>query len=338
MAGWRRTWCRGNTSPVEVGTGFFQRRPRVPVILNVHLGERLDPHRRGHCVLRQRGSAERRQAHPRGRGADPRHPRDRVSDHRRQRRRARRGVDLSGYGATRPHRPRRGHRRAAQHPLTPRARYTYSSGAAMRVIVVDDSVIVREGLRRLLEAEGHQVVDAVARPEQVAAAVAATGPDAVILDIRMPPTYTDEGLQIAMSLRKSRPELGILVLSQYAVPEYATQLLESGPRGTGYLLKDRILEPLELTHALQRLAEGGTVVDLDVVGELLAARQTNDPVDRLTTRERDVLQLMAEGLSDKGIAERLYLSPNTIGTHVQHIFRSPPPTAVTTTPTLPTSA
>lgn len=190
----------------------------------------------------------------------------------------------------------------------------------MRVIIVDDSVIVREGLRRLLEAEGHQVVDAVARPELVGSAVATTQPDAVILDIRMPPTFTDEGVQIAASLRRARPGLGILVLSQYAIPEYATRLLESGARGTGYLLKDRILEPLQLTQALRRLGSGGTVVDPDVVGELLAARQADDPLDRLTAREREVLRLMAEGLSDKGIAERLFLSLNTIGTHVRHIF------------------
>ncbi len=191
----------------------------------------------------------------------------------------------------------------------------------MRVIVVDDSVIVREGLRRLLDAEGHEVVDAIARPEHVIAAVTAGNPDVVIVDIRMPPTFTDEGLQVAAVLRKAMPELGILVLSQYAVPEYATRLLENGPRGTGYLLKDRILEPLQLSQALQRLADGGTVIDPDVVGELLASRQADDPLGRLSGREREVLRLMAEGLSDKGIAERLFLSLNTVGTHVQHIFR-----------------
>lgn len=191
----------------------------------------------------------------------------------------------------------------------------------MRVIVVDDSVIVREGLKRLLEAENHVVVDAVARPERVAAVVATTGPDAVILDIRMPPTYTDEGLLLAASLRATYPGLGILVLSQYAIPEYATRLLRSGARGTGYLLKDRILEPLQLTDALQRLHRGGTVIDPDVVGELLSSGAVGVPLDRLTPRERDVLRLMAQGLSDKGIAERLYLSPNTVGTHVQRVFR-----------------
>lgn len=191
----------------------------------------------------------------------------------------------------------------------------------MRVIVVDDSVIVREGLRRLLEAEGHQVVDLVPRPEQVAAAVATGRPDAVILDIRMPPTFTDEGVRLATELRTTVPHLAILVLSQYAVPEYATRLLESGATGTGYLIKDRVLEPLQLSQALRRLREGGTVVDPDVVGELLTAKRSNDPLDALSEREHEVLGLMAEGLSDRGIAERLFVSLNTVGTHVRHIFQ-----------------
>lgn len=191
----------------------------------------------------------------------------------------------------------------------------------MRVIVVDDSVIIREGLRRLLEAEGHEVVDVLSRPDQVAVAVATRRPDAVILDIRMPPSFTDEGVRLAISLRKVMPDLRILVLSAYAVPEYATRLLENGATGTGYLIKDRVLEPLQLTQALHRLGEGGTVVDPDVVGELLTAKRTNDPLEALSEREREVLRLMAEGLSDKGIAERLFVSLNTVSTHVQHIFR-----------------
>ncbi|GIH94242.1 response regulator transcription factor [Planobispora siamensis] len=190
----------------------------------------------------------------------------------------------------------------------------------MRVIVVDDSVIIREGLRRLLEAEGHHVVDVVGRPERVAAAVAAGTPDAVILDIRMPPTFTDEGIQLAAALRAARPQLAVLVLSQYAMPEYASRLLSDGTGGIGYLLKERVLEPLHLSQALRRLADGGVLVDPEVVGELLAAGQRDDPIDRLSTREREVLQLMAEGLSDRGIAERLYVSANTVGTHIRHVF------------------
>ena len=191
----------------------------------------------------------------------------------------------------------------------------------MRVIILDDSIIVREGLRRLLEAEGHDVAAALAHPDQIYDAVATKDPEVVILDIRMPPTFTDEGITVATSLRKENPELGILVLSQYAVVEYATRLLENGASGMGYLLKDRILMPFQLSQALQRLGDGGTVVDPDVVGELLVAHHNDDPLHDLTIQERQVLQLMAEGLSNKGIAGRLYVSLNTVGSHVQHIFR-----------------
>ena len=191
----------------------------------------------------------------------------------------------------------------------------------MRVMIVDDSVIAREGLRRLLEAEGHQVIDAVGRIEAVTPAVERRRPEALVLDIRMPPTFTDEGIQLALSLRKTQPRPGILVLSQYAVPEYATRLLEGGASGMGYLLKDRIFESMQLSRALQRLAEGGTVVDPDVVGELIASRSNSDVLNRLTAKEREVLKLMAEGLSNKGIAHKMFISLDTVGTHVQHIFR-----------------
>ncbi len=191
----------------------------------------------------------------------------------------------------------------------------------MRVIVVDDSVIVREGLRQLLAAEGHEVVEVIGHPDQVITAVATHRPDAVILDVRMPPTFTDEGLRTAAALRQADPDLAILVLSQYAIPEYATRLLAGGARATGYLLKDRILEPRQLSQSLARLADGGCVIDPDLVGDLLAARRTADRLGHLTERERDVLRHMAEGLSDKGIAQRLFISLNTVGTHAQRIFR-----------------
>jgi DNA-binding NarL/FixJ family response regulator len=190
----------------------------------------------------------------------------------------------------------------------------------MRVVIVDDSIIAREGLRRLVEAEGHQVVEVVGRPALAERAVVTGRPDAAILDIRMPPTFTDEGIRLATTLRSAAPELKILVLSQYATPEYATRLLEGGTAGTGYLLKDRILEPLQLSQALERLVDGGIVVDPDVVGELIAAKQTHDVLNRLSLREQQVLQHMAEGLSDRGIADQLFVSLNTVGTHIQHIF------------------
>lgn len=152
-------------------------------------------------------------------------------------------------------------------------------------------------------------------------AVAAHEPDAVILDIRMPPTHTDEGLRAAESLRAAHPRLGLLVLSQYVVPEYALRLLEGGERYTGYLIKDRILNHHELSDALERVVHGGTVVDPELVQTLFAMKRRDDPVDRLSAREREVLQLMAQGLSDKGVAERIFVTPNTVGTHIQRIFR-----------------
>ncbi|MCK9898427.1 response regulator transcription factor [Frankia sp. AgB32] len=191
----------------------------------------------------------------------------------------------------------------------------------MRVIVADDSVIVREGLRRLLEAEGHEVVELLTDAQAIPAAVARGQPDAVILDIRMPPTRTDEGLRAALSLRAAEPDRGVLLLTQNPVPEYATRLLASGARAAGYLLKDRILAPRQLSETLGILAAGGTVVDPDVVSELLATRRRDDPLARLTASERAVLQLMAQGLSDRGIAQRLFVSVNTVGTHTGSVFR-----------------
>lgn len=191
----------------------------------------------------------------------------------------------------------------------------------MRLMVADDAVIVRAGLERLLTAEGHEIVASFATTNPLRTAVAAHEPDAVILDIRMPPTHTDEGLRAAESLRAAHPRLGLLVLSQYVVPEYALRLLEGGERYTGYLLKDRILNHHELSDALERVVHGGTVVDPELVQTLFAMKRRDDPVDRLSAREREVLQLMAQGLSDKGVAERIFVTPNTVGTHIQRIFR-----------------
>jgi DNA-binding NarL/FixJ family response regulator len=190
----------------------------------------------------------------------------------------------------------------------------------MRIVIVDDSVIVREGLRQMLALGGHDVVAALATPDTLPATVSASEPDAVVLDIRMPPTHTDEGLRAATQLRDSFPELGILVLSQYVVPEYAMRLLESGAPFTGYLLKDRILEPQELSVALSRVMAGGTVVDPELVTSLLKTRHQKQPLTALTPRELEVLELMARGLTDKGIAQTLFLTPNTVSTHVGRIF------------------
>ena len=190
----------------------------------------------------------------------------------------------------------------------------------MRLILADDSVIVREGLARLLADAGHHIAAVLTRPEPLPAAVAEHHPDAVIIDIRMPPTHTDEGLRAAAGLRARHPQLGILVLSQYIVPEYATRLLAGGERYTGYLLKDRVMEPAQLTAALTRIIHGGTVIDPDLIAMLLRAKTGDGPFGLLTDRETEVLRLIAEGLSDKGVAARLCVSTNTVGTHIRHIF------------------
>jgi DNA-binding NarL/FixJ family response regulator len=190
----------------------------------------------------------------------------------------------------------------------------------MRIAVADDSLLVREGLARLLGDLGHQVVFRAARADILPAEVAAHRPEIVIVDIKMPPTFTDEGLRAAAGIRQRHPDVGVLVLSQYVVPGYVTWLLERSPAQAGYLLKDRILDGAMLQDALHRIAAGGTVVDPELVSSLMKPRTASGPLASLSEREREVLSLIAEGLSDRGIAERLVVSLNTVGTHIQHIF------------------
>lgn len=186
----------------------------------------------------------------------------------------------------------------------------------MRLILVDDSWLVREGLARLLTARGHTVVAVAEEPGRVAELVHAHAPDLVILDIKMPPTFTDEGLELTRVLRRAYPDLPLLLLSQYAEPAYATALLElTGSRACGYVLKDHLLDATQLETTLDRLLAREVVIDPTVVHEALGTR-----LDALTRRELEVLALMAQGLTDRGIAERLFVSLNTVGTHVQHVL------------------
>jgi DNA-binding NarL/FixJ family response regulator len=187
----------------------------------------------------------------------------------------------------------------------------------MRLMVVDDSLLVREGLVSLLAARGHDVVEVVETPTAVPALVRSRNPDVVLLDIKMPPTFTDEGLRLASELRSHHPATGVLVLSQYLVASYAALLLARSPARVGYLLKDHILQPDVLDSAIGRVAEGGTFVDPMLVERMVTA---NASLAVLSDRERAVLALMAEGLSDRGIAERLTISLQTVYTHVQHVF------------------
>ena len=187
-------------------------------------------------------------------------------------------------------------------------------------MLADDSVILREGLARILRDEGFDVIAQVGTAGELLAAVDDLAPDLAIVDIRMPPSHTDEGLAAAQELRYRHPAVGILVLSQYIEAEYALRLLEGGEQGAGYLLKDRVLDVRTLADAAQRVGKGGSVVDPALVAQLVRRPSLNGALAELTERECDVLALIAEGLSDKGIAERLVITRKTVETHVRHIF------------------
>ena len=191
----------------------------------------------------------------------------------------------------------------------------------MRVVIADDSVLLREGVRRLLEEAGFDVVGQAGDAGELLRQVAEKTPDVAIVDIRMPPTHTDEGLRAARELRRRHPTLGILVLSQYVRPSYAFELLSDDARGMGYLLKDRVSDLKELTDAVERVGRGGSVLDPSVVGQLVRRpRRGHDPLDDLSEREREVLALMAEGRSNKAIADRLVITERTVEKHVTSIL------------------
>jgi DNA-binding NarL/FixJ family response regulator len=190
----------------------------------------------------------------------------------------------------------------------------------MRLVLADDSVILREGLARLLGEQGFEVVAQVGTAPELLAVVARLEPDLAIIDIRMPPSHTDEGLVAAEELRTRHPTVGVLVLSQYVEAEYALRLLERGERGAGYLLKDRVLDMTDLADAVRRVGDGGSVIDPTLVEQLVQRPSANGGLEKLTQREREVLTLMAQGLSDRGIALRLVVTLKTVETHVRHIF------------------
>ena len=190
----------------------------------------------------------------------------------------------------------------------------------MRVVLAEDSVLLREGLVRLLEEAGHEVVAAVGDAPSLLAAVASHRPRVAVVDVRMPPTFTDDGLRAAVQARREQPELAVLVLSQYVEEAYAHDLLADGRGGVGYLLKDRVQDLDALSDALATVAGGGSVLDPEVVAQLLVRRRAADPVDTLTPREREVLGLMAEGRSNGAIAERLVVTDGAVEKHVSSIF------------------
>jgi len=190
----------------------------------------------------------------------------------------------------------------------------------MRVAIGDDSGLFRASLAMLLEASGAQVTATAGSGAELIATIRADPPDAVLLDIRMPPSYTDEGIRAAAELRAAHPRLGILLLSTYAETRYASELLDTVRDGVGYLLKDKVTDVAALTGSLARVAAGEIVIDESIVQRLLQKHRSPDQIGSLNARERDVLRHMAEGRSNLGIAQQLFLSPRTVETHVTNVF------------------
>jgi DNA-binding NarL/FixJ family response regulator len=190
----------------------------------------------------------------------------------------------------------------------------------MRVVIADDAPLIREGVARLLTENGVEVVDQVGDADAALASVRDLHPDVALVDIRMPPTHTNEGLRAAREIRSRYPGTAVLVLSQHLEPDYAMQLVEEKPERVGYLMKERVGRVEQLLDAVQRVAAGECVVDRAVVDELLERRRRVDPIEELTSREREILALMAEGRSNQGICRTLWLSPKTVETHIRSAF------------------
>jgi DNA-binding NarL/FixJ family response regulator len=197
---------------------------------------------------------------------------------------------------------------------------TTGVSAPLRIVLAEDSVLLREGLIRLLSDAGFDVLDACGEAETFLQAVHRHRPDLVVVDVRMPPTFTDEGVRAALVIREQYPDTAVMVLSQYVEENYATELVAGRSRGVGYLLKDRVADVGDFVEALHRVAAGGTALDPEVVGQLLSRVRRRDPLERLTPRETEVLQLMAEGRTNTAIAAALVVTEGAVEKHVSSIF------------------
>jgi DNA-binding NarL/FixJ family response regulator len=193
-------------------------------------------------------------------------------------------------------------------------------GARTRIVIADDSVLLREGIARLLEDAGFEIVGQAGNADELLLKVRSYSPDVAIIDIRMPPTHTDEGLRAAQEIRDKHPGVGVLVLSQYVESGYALELLQGNAEGVGYLLKDRVSDVKEFAAAVKRVADGGSALDPEVVSRLVGRRRGDDPLSQLTPREREVLELMAEGRSNQAIAEKMVVTLRAVEKHVTSIF------------------
>jgi DNA-binding NarL/FixJ family response regulator len=187
-------------------------------------------------------------------------------------------------------------------------------------VLAEDSVLLREGVARILGDSGFEVVGQAGTAEELMLKVRSYSPDVAVVDIRMPPTHTDEGLRAAQEIRENHPGIGVLVLSQYVEPAYAMELLADSAEGVGYLLKDRVSDVREFADAVRRVGDGGSALDPTIVSQLVGRRRGDDPLGRLTAREREVLGLMAEGRSNQGIANRLVVTERAVEKHVTSIF------------------
>ena len=190
----------------------------------------------------------------------------------------------------------------------------------MRVVIADDAVLLREGVARILEEAGFEVVGQAGNADELMLKVRSYDPNVAVVDIRMPPTHTDEGLRAAQEIREKHPGVGVLVLSQYVEAAYAMELLSESAEGVGYLLKVRVSDVKEFADAVRRVGDGGSALDPTIVSQLVGRRRGDDPIDQLTPREREVLGLMAEGFSNAAVAERLVVTERAVEKHVTSIF------------------
>jgi DNA-binding NarL/FixJ family response regulator len=190
----------------------------------------------------------------------------------------------------------------------------------VKVVIADDSALIREGVARVLADAGFEIAAQVENAVELMSAIARVKPGVCVVDIRMPPTHTDEGIRAARRIREAHPGVGVVVLSQHAEPEYAMELLGEGTDGVGYLLKDRIADIDEFAAAVRRVAAGGSALDPSIVGLLVARKRRADPLEALSAREREVLSAMAEGRSNHAIAERLVVTPRAVEKHITNIF------------------